>query len=67
MKYQIVETCNDCKYHNNNMYGIRCFNPKVTKSHPDGVTPKTIPNSGTFVTKIPKWCPLDNKLEEQYG
>lgn len=58
-KIQIIEECNHCRHFNNNMYGTRCFHPKVTKPHAEGVVPKTIKSRGLIVC-IPKWCPLDD-------
>lgn len=59
MKVLTIELCNHCRYCEDNMYGTRCFHPKVTKPHPEGVIPKTIKRKD-FEIKIPEWCPLEN-------
>lgn len=59
LKLLTIELCNHCRYCDNNMYGTRCFHPKVIKPHPDGVVPKTIKRKG-ILAEIPKWCPLED-------
>ena len=66
MKKLIITTCNECSNFDDGIYGARCFHHKITNPHPEGVVPKTLTrNRGSYVVKIPKWCPLEDYKKEE--
>jgi hypothetical protein len=60
-KICIIENCNQCRYFDES-WGTRCFHPKVTKPHPEGVVPKKLKRTD-YLIDFPEWCPLNNVNE----